>query len=268
MRSSSPVRLSLAAGIVALFAAGCGSASNPVSPMAVAGSNTSQKGGASAAGKVDVCHLNDTGGFQLITVSANSLQSHLAHGDGQPNGGVPNQPIQIFGASCQVITLTKHVVTLVSGANGVTGQTDPAITFSKASGTGNPIVLDTHGAYASLPGARWVSWKTVVEFGRLYGAPHVGDDVTYSMPFTLPAGAINPSLSGSFYADNRGAGFLNGSPIGAHPASPFGGGYSNAAAVSASSGFAAGNNTLGFQVEDQGGVSGVTFKVTITYYAQ
>lgn len=35
----------------------------------------------SAAGKTGVCHINGSGGFQLITVSDNAVSAHLAHGD-------------------------------------------------------------------------------------------------------------------------------------------------------------------------------------------
>lgn len=272
-RSSSPVRFLLpaaAAGLLALFAAACGSPVNPNAPMPLSGtSNASGKAPASSAGKVSVCHRNDTGGFQMISISGNALQSHLAHGDGQPNGAVPGGSHQVFGASCQVIQLKQYTVTLASGASGGTGSLDPAVTYAKASGgTGTAIILDTHSAYHSLAGARWVSFATVMEGSSKFGAPHTGDDITYSIGFTLPAGATDASLTGTFYADNRGSGFLNGSPIGAHPALPFGGGFTNAAAINASSGFASGANTLSFTVQDQGGVSGVTFKATITYWAQ
>ncbi|HEX6324152.1 MAG TPA: hypothetical protein VFZ36_10540, partial [Vicinamibacterales bacterium] len=223
----------------------------------------------SSAGKVDVCHLNDTGGYQMINVSGNSLSSHLAHGDGQPNGAVPGGSHQVFGASCQVIQLTQYTLTLVSGASGGTGSLDAAISYAKASGgTGTAIIIDTHPFYASLPGARWVSWATVAEDSNTYGALHTGDDITYSMGFTLPAGATDASLSGTFYADNRGDGFLNGTLLGGHSPLPFGGGFSTPVSINATSGLVAGANTLSFTVQDQGGISGVTFKATVTYWAQ
>lgn len=273
-RSSSPARLRLPAvvvGFVALVAAGCsGSPASPMSPLALSG-NTSLKGGAapSSAGKVDVCHVNDKGGFQLINVSANALQAHLAHGDGQPNGAVPGGSHQVFGASCQVIQLKKYTLTLASGASGGTGSLDAAISYTKASGgTGTAVILDTHTAYHSLPGARWVSWAAVAEGSSTYGAPHTADDITYSIAFTLPAGAKDASASGTFYADNRGDGFLNGTLLGGHAPLPFGGGFTTPVSINASSGLAAGANTLSVKVQDQGGVSGVTFKATITYWAQ
>ena len=269
-RSSSPARLRLPAafvGFVALVAAGCsGSPANPMSPLALSG-NTSQKGGAapSSAGKVDVCHLNDTGGFQMINVSGNALQAHLAHGDGQPNGVVPASTDKKFGANCEVLVLREHTISLVSGAGGGTGTLDAAVSYAKASGTGTAVIIDTHPFYASLPGARWVSWATHPEGSSTYGAPHVGDDVTYNIGFTLPAGATNASLSGTFYADNRGSGSLNGGLLGAHSATPFGAGFSTPVSLSTSSGLVSGANTLSFTVEDQGGISGVTFSVTVTY---
>lgn len=271
-RVSSPARLRLSAaavGVAALFVTACGSPANPNAPMPFSATgDTSQKGGASSGGKVDVCHLNDTGGFQVINVSANALPAHLAHGDGQPNGDVPGTNNKVFGASCQVIQLQQYTLTLVSGAGGGTGSLDSTISYAKASGgTGTAIILDTHPAYQSLPGARWVSFATVSEYvwgqgWRTFGAPHVNDDITYSRGFTLPAGARGVSLTGAFLADNSGKGFLNGAPIGGTAD------FSTAASINATSGFVTGANTLSFTVQDWGGVSGLTFSATITYYAQ
>ncbi len=272
---SSPVRLhlpALAVGFVALLGAACsGSPAGPTSPSPVSATSTSLGaggGGASSAGKVDVCHRSG-GGFHLINVSGNALQSHLAHGDGQPLGSVPGAAGQVFGAACQIQMLRQHTITLVSGTGGGVGSLDPAISYAKASGgTGTAVILRQHGAYASLPGANWVNWSIITTaFDNGFGTPHLGDDVTYSIGFTLPAGATNASLTGTFYADNRGDGFLNGASIGGHPASPFGGGFSTAAAVNATSGFVAGANTLSFTVRDDGGVAGLAFSVTITYFA-
>lgn len=262
MSPVSSVRFHVAAAAIALFAAGCGSSTNPVSPMALAGSNTSQKGGSSAAGKVDVCHWDGVV-FNMINVSSNALQSHLAHGDGQPNGSAPNGGL--FNASCQV--LKKYTVTRGSGSGGVTGDLDLNLSYAKNSGgTGLAIVIDQHGAYASLPGARWVSWSTVMEGWNTYGAAHTGDDITYTTNFTLPAGAVNASISGTFFADNRASGFLNSTLLGAHAAG-LDGGYGTPVSFSISSGFVTGANTLKFVVQDFGGISGLAFQVTITYYA-
>jgi hypothetical protein len=267
MKNLTFVRRALLTGFVAAFATACGSSVNPNAPALGGFGNTGQSAGG-GSGKADVCHRNGKG-FNLINVSVNAVPAHLAHGDGQPGGAVPGGSRQVFGASCQVIQLQQYTVTLASGASGGTGSLDPAVTYAKASGgTGAAIILDTHPAYHSLAGARWVSFATVVEGSKLFGAPHTGDDITYSIGFTLPAGATDASLSGTFYADNRGDGFLNGAPIGGHPALPFGGGFTTPVSIGASSGFVTGGNTLSVKVQDQGGVSGVTFKATITYWAQ
>ena len=273
-RTNSPARFALPAvfaGVVALLGAACsGTPANPTapSPLSAASSAAQGAGGGapqSSAGKVDVCHRSGRG-FHLINVSANALQAHLGHGDGQPLGSVPGSSDRMFGASCDV--LQQYAVTLVSGSSGGVGSQDPAITWAKVSGgTGTAVILRKHPFYASLAGAQWVNWSILTSGEIGFGTPHAGDDVTYSMGFTLPAGATNASLSGTFYADNRGDGFLNGAGIGGHAASPFGGGFSTPASVSASSGFVSGANTLSFKVRDDGGVAGLTFSVTVTYWA-
>lgn len=273
-RTSSPVRLHLPAlviGAAALVASACSAPAGPTapSPLSATSSISQGAGGApqSSAGKVDVCHKSGRG-FQLINVSANALRGHLGHGDGQPGGAVPGSVGQGFGASCDVVNWQKHTLTLVSGSSGGAGTLDSSIRFAKASGaTGTAVILRTHSAYASLAGAKWVNWSIITSaFNYLYGTDHTGDDVTYSIDFTLPT-AAGVSLEGTFLADNRGDAFLNGAAIGGHPASPFGAGFTEAAAVSASSGFAAGTNTLSFKVRDDGGVAGLTFSVTVTYWA-
>jgi hypothetical protein len=42
---------------------------------------------AGQAGKTDVCHVDGKGGFQLLSISSNALQSHLNHGDALPHTG-------------------------------------------------------------------------------------------------------------------------------------------------------------------------------------
>lgn len=112
-----------------------------------------------------------------------------------------------------------------------------------------------------------MNWAIITTwFDNGFGKPHDGDDITYSTAFTLPAGATNASLTGSFLADNRGDGFLNGAAIGGHSAAVGGGGFANPVSISTSSNFVPGTNTLSFKVQDFGGVAGLTFSVTLTYW--
>jgi len=39
---------------------------------------------ATAGNKVDVCHVDGSGGFQMINVSVNAANAHLGHGDFLP----------------------------------------------------------------------------------------------------------------------------------------------------------------------------------------
>ncbi len=52
------------------------------------------------AQKVAVCHVTGNGTYHLILINTNALPAHLAHGDGQPGGAVPNMSGYIFGDNC------------------------------------------------------------------------------------------------------------------------------------------------------------------------
>jgi len=56
---------------------------------------------AAKAPKVDVCHLDDEGGYHLINVSGNALSAHIAHGDGQPGDGT-------FDEACGLVVAPPH----------------------------------------------------------------------------------------------------------------------------------------------------------------
>lgn len=65
---------------------------------------------AGPAGKVSVCHKDDLGGFIILQVSAKSLPAHLAHGDGQPGGPVPNKDGYLFDDYCAVQKVSPTVI--------------------------------------------------------------------------------------------------------------------------------------------------------------
>jgi hypothetical protein len=60
------------------------------------------------AEKVDVCHKRGNGTFIMINVDRNALPAHLLHGDGLPNGGVPNQPGKYFTTNCSISDVPKE----------------------------------------------------------------------------------------------------------------------------------------------------------------
>ena len=53
--------------------------------------------------KVSMCHHTGTGAYHLINVSVNAEPAHRAHGDGTPGGPVPDEPLQVFDASCKAM---------------------------------------------------------------------------------------------------------------------------------------------------------------------
>lgn len=55
------------------------------------------------AAKVTVCHANGAGIFTALSVGANALPAHAAHGDGLPGGAVPDMPGYAFDASCTAV---------------------------------------------------------------------------------------------------------------------------------------------------------------------
>jgi hypothetical protein len=60
--------------------------------------------------KVDLCHAQGNGRFNPISVSANALAAHLAHGDvQQPNGEVPGSGGFVFDSACRVVSWTYAV---------------------------------------------------------------------------------------------------------------------------------------------------------------
>lgn len=58
--------------------------------------------GAASAGadKSDVCHLNDSGEWQVINVAGPAVDAHIAHGDSVPGDSVPGMPTYSFDEDC------------------------------------------------------------------------------------------------------------------------------------------------------------------------
>ncbi|HSP73155.1 MAG TPA: hypothetical protein VLN26_12345, partial [Gaiellaceae bacterium] len=74
--------------------------------------------------KVDVCHLQGNGSYNLINISEKAVPAHVAHGDGLPGDPVPGVAGKIFGADCsfEVAPLSGYeVVTSPAMAFGDSG---------------------------------------------------------------------------------------------------------------------------------------------------
>jgi hypothetical protein len=83
--------------------------------------------------KVDICHRAGSK-YNALSISANALPAHLAHGDvEQPNGAVPGAPGSVFDSACKVVSWTYGVNTLPDPA-----AEDPAAPGTLFVGTGIP----------------------------------------------------------------------------------------------------------------------------------
>ena len=54
--------------------------------------------------KVDICHRNGQGAFQLITIAAPAYAAHIAHGDKAPEDFFRDADEDGFGSAAEVVT--------------------------------------------------------------------------------------------------------------------------------------------------------------------
>ena len=165
-----------------------------------------------------------------------------------------------------VAPASADTITIVSG-NGPVGDPDPAVQVVDDSFdvTIEPRPATTIGVCcdwaAPVPGSQWI-----VPFR--YGNGTGFWFTTYRATFTLPAGALNPSISLALLADNGAAVRLNDSEFVAQgcDASNY---FGPAQTYSTSSGFVTGSNTLTFDVSNSldcgGGPTGLDFVATVAY---
>ena len=104
--------------------------------LVVLSNSTAQRAASAAPAKVDLCHVTGNGSYQPISVAANALAAHLAHGDvQQPNGSVPGSAGFVFDSRCNA----------VSWDYSVNAPTDPTAQDSSSPGnlwvgTGIPAI--------------------------------------------------------------------------------------------------------------------------------
>lgn len=87
--------------------------------------------------KVDVCHKTGNGSFHLISIKADDLGAHLAHGDGTPGQAVPGQAGKVFGADCSVASTAQNEQAQPSTTTPTTNQGKKASKVLICHKTGN-----------------------------------------------------------------------------------------------------------------------------------
>ncbi len=63
---------------------------------------------AKSPNKMDICHNNGNGTYDLVKIKVNTLQTHLAHGDAAPGEAVPGQAGKVFAANCAVTAVSQN----------------------------------------------------------------------------------------------------------------------------------------------------------------
>lgn len=96
---------------IALLAAAC--AEQPTDPSAP---STPIR---TSASRTDVCHVDGSGSYRLITVADPALPTHIGHGDAVPLDPVPGMSGKRFTASCGIENIPVDFVTFfIRNANG------------------------------------------------------------------------------------------------------------------------------------------------------
>lgn len=164
---------------VIAMSAGCGAEVNPAAPGSTPSAASLDPGSSRAAaqrpaedGKVAICHRTQgTAAFIFISVGANALDAHLAHGDGRPGDPVPDHPDRTFGSNCEIPSATRVTV----GFDGLVGNGTAFSTYTES------------GFVVSASGPSWFTrdWEVAASFGN--PAP--------SILFRVSAGAAETSAA-------------------------------------------------------------------------
>ncbi len=160
-------------------------------------------------------------------------------------------------------------ITLVSGAGTyAAGAKDPSVTYTVGnSAPASPVEMTvgtyplTNGYYApAISGTQWIS-----SIGN--DAGNENTDVTYNVPFVLPAGYTSPRISIDVLADNSAAVLLNGHPFGHQSTANTVTTYQQVDTFTddTAADFLLGLNTLAVVNSNYGAQEGVDFKATVTY---
>jgi hypothetical protein len=126
--------------------------------------------------KVDVCHKRGNGTFILINISRNALPAHLTHGDGLPDGWVPDQPGKKLTTTCSIVDVPQKelVETLTVYPNG-------DLFSSMTLQNGQLYEIRASGTYTYDEIHNWAD----AEYSLLGGVPIKGDSHYSNYPYIL-----------------------------------------------------------------------------------
>lgn len=131
------------------------SAGRPVVQTAGKGQgNNDAKPSGNGGNKIVICHFNDEGGYQLLSVAAPAENAHRNHGDAAPGEAVPSVPMKVFGDACELLDDTDEDLVpddddncpLVANADQADGDSDGVgDVCDNCANTSNPLQEDADG---------------------------------------------------------------------------------------------------------------------------
>jgi hypothetical protein len=171
------------------------------------------------------------------------------------------------GASLALASAASAQSITVQSGPGAPGSPDPNVQASSDGVTfNNAFTVAPNARYSVIPGT---SWDSITANGT--AAP---GDYVYQTSIDVPANAVNPTISGSFYSDNQGSVSVNGGSSlatnnpcgGAGEAADYG--FNGGAPTTFTGSLNPGSNTLTFNVNNCSSTAnptGVDFTATVTY---
>lgn len=124
-----------------LVLAACGPNASPTAPPMLF--NDQSLSGEAKLPKIDICHLDDEGNYNLININGNAQQSHLAHGDILPillpNGSLACEVPSGCDVTFDSVTVTSdHILLPIPGGFDTTVEWNTS--GSEADGTVTYVV--------------------------------------------------------------------------------------------------------------------------------
>lgn len=164
-------------------------------------------------------------------------------GGGSPVGPSPGQPLVLQSGPGDPTTVDpSNVSTIWNGTSWA--PFGPAYNYA------------TQGPYYVIPGTGWISY---FDDANGDGPTNALTSVDPPYQFYIPAGAVNPQITGQFLADDAGTVFVNGTQVGTTAD-----GYSAPTPFTAE--LQTGYNWLSFQMTNSGGgPTGVDYQATVSY---
>ncbi len=97
--------------------------------------------------KVDLCQNNGNGTYSLVKVKADTLQTHLSHGDLAPGSTVPGQVNTVLSANCAVTSMTQNPQVPVATEPPTNGNGKKAekVNVCHRRGNGTFILINVNG---------------------------------------------------------------------------------------------------------------------------